>query len=424
MANRYFGQAPLGIPQPVRASPPSPSQASLPPAAPIAQRLANRQPVRASSFIAPTSNREALTFSKRFPIETVLQAGGMNGAPIMATNLNGAPIAIDPMARPGSLGFMNMDTSVSARHRAQQALGALIDAGVPVSGDYTDAIRNAAGFAFGPKRLPKQGYSAASYSYPAKQMVVGATLAGNPIINPQPTRASSPNAPKFVTRGGGQGPRGQISSSPSEDRRRLISTLMGLSAIDYSGIDYTRISTGAFGIGADKEDGVVCTNEQTCRDVKVIRVRKALAAAGKPVTDDAIMFYGASKWNSISTLTGVIQQTWNDRFLQNKRLNDDNYASGFAKWANDFVTSKQSEAEEAAKKKAQELADKAGGGGGGGGSTQPPIVFKPVIPGFTVITPGGGAPAPQQPAAGGLSPVTIGVGVAALAAVAFIATRK
>jgi hypothetical protein len=48
----------------------------------------------------------------------------------------------------------------------------------------------------------------------------------------------------------------------------------------------------------------------------------------------------------------------------------------------------------------------------------------PIIdPNFRIIT-GGGAPAPQQPAAGGLSPVTIGVGVAALAAVAFIATRK
>jgi hypothetical protein len=275
--------------------------------------------------------------------------------------------------------------------------------------------------------MPKQGFMAASYSYPAQQMVIGATLAGTPIVNAAPVPASPMSAPRLVTRAGGQGPRGQISSSPSEDRRRLISTLMGLGslgAIDYSGIDYTRISTGVGGYGADKEDGVTCKDDQTCREVKVIRVRKALAAAGKPVTDDAIMFYGASKWNSISTLTGVIQQTWNDRFLQNKRLNDDNYASGFAKWANDFVTAKGDEAAKAALDKAKELADKAGGGGGGG-STQPPIVFKPVIPGFRVVTPGGGAAAPQQPSVGGgLSTgamVGIGVGIAALA---FVALRK
>lgn len=420
MANRYFGDVPAVIPQEVRASPPSPSQANVPPPAPTAQQLARKKPVRASPLLPPGTIQAGLMANSRMPVAAVLQ--GMHvGSTIIprATNINGAPVMVSEVERPGSLGNMNIDTSVSARHRAQQKLGALIADGSPVSGNYTDAIRNAAGFAFGPKRMPKQGYAAASYSYPAKQMVVGATLAGTPIVNAAPVPASPMSAPRLVTRAGGQGPRGQISSSPSEERRRLLSTLMGLGAIDYSGIDYTRISTGTFGIGADKEDGVTCTNEQTCREVKVIRVRKALAAAGKPITDDAIMFYGASKWNSISTLTGVISQTWDDRFLQNRRLNDDNYASGFAKWANDFVTSKQSEAEEAAKRKAEELARGGGGapapapapGGGGGGITLGPIVRG----GFRVITPGAPAPSTRPPSEEGMGTgAKVGIAAAAL----------
>ena len=422
MANRYFGQAPLAIPQPVRASPPSPSQASLPPAAPIAKRLANRQPVRASSFIAPTSNREALTFSKRFPIETVLQAGGMNGAPIMATNLNGAPIAIDPMARPGSLGFMNMDTSVSARHRAQQALGALIDNGVPVSGDYTDAIRNAAGFAFGPKRLPKQGYAAASYSYPAKQMVVGATLAGNPIINPQPTRASSPNAPKFVTRGGSI--RGQISSSPSEDRRRLISTLQGLAAAEFRE-DSTHIYADSDWFkntppGASRPNymGVSCLrnvsgdNNANQTFGSSCTLSAAAAAAWAKWADDTFPGPAGAEYRRIAKLVPEIAPAppWSVVGRAQRGLPQD--------WES---VAKAAKAEiEKRRAAAQQPAVPAPAPSSGS------LRIGPIIdPSFRIIT-GGGAPAPQQPAAGGsaLSPVTIGVGVAALAAVAFIATRK
>jgi hypothetical protein len=223
---RPFGDAPIDLAQDVRASPPSPSQANLPPPGASAQQLANRQPVRASPRMPPRVVNRG-TFQK-VPVTAILQGGGMNGAPIQATNINGAPVMVDPMNRPGSLAAVNMDTSVSAQVRGAKMLGALRADGVQVSNDYTDAIRNAAGFAFGPKRMPKQGFMAASYSYPAQQMVVGATLAGTPIVNPQPTRGASPAAaPKLVTRGG---IRGQISSSPSEDRRRLLSTLQGLAA--------------------------------------------------------------------------------------------------------------------------------------------------------------------------------------------------
>jgi hypothetical protein len=231
MAYRYFGDVPAVIPQEVRASPPSPSQANVPPPAPSAQQLVRRRPVRASPLLPPGTIQAGLMANSRMPVAAVLQ--GMHvGSTIIprATNINGAPVMVSEVERPGSLGNMNIDTSVSARHRAQQKLGALIADGSPVSGNYTDAIRNAAGFAFGPKRMPRQGYSAASYSYPAQQMVIGATLAGTPIVNAAPVPASPMSAPRLVTRAGGQGPRGQINSSPSEARRRLISTLQGIGA--------------------------------------------------------------------------------------------------------------------------------------------------------------------------------------------------
>lgn len=224
MPYRPFGEAPIDLAQEVRASPPSPSQASLPPPAPSAEQLARRVPVRAAPRMPPRVVNRG-TFQK-VPVTAILQAGGMNGAPIQATNINGAPVMVDPLDRPGSLAAVHMDTSVSAQVRGAKALGALRADGVQVSGDYTDAIRNAAGFAFGPKRMPRQGFAAASYSYPAKQMVVGATLAGTPIVNKVPVPGASPApAPKLVTR---RGIRGQISSSPSEERRRLLSTLQGL----------------------------------------------------------------------------------------------------------------------------------------------------------------------------------------------------
>lgn len=243
---RPFGDAPVQLAQEVRASPPSPAQANLPPPGASAQQLARKMPVRAAPRSPPREVNRG-TFQK-VPIQMILQAGGMNGAPIQASNINGAPIVVDPLNRPGSLAAVNMDTSVSAQVRASKKLGALRADGVQVSGDYTDAIRNAAGFAFGPPRLPKQGFAAASYSYPAKQMVVGATLAGKPIVNPMPSRGASPSAaPKLVTRGG---IRGQISSSPSEERRRLLSTLQGLAGSpDFTWVGEGVKSTDDYGKG-------------------------------------------------------------------------------------------------------------------------------------------------------------------------------
>ena len=496
MANRYFGQAPLAIPQPVRASPPSASQASLPPAAPVAQRLANRHPVRASSFIAPTSNREALTFSKRFPIETVLQAGGMNGAPIQATNINGAPVMVSNYERPGSLGNMNIDTSVSARHRAEKQLGALIADGSPVSGDYTDAIRNAAGFAFGPKRMPKQGYAAASYSYPAQQMVIGATLAGTPIVNAAPVPASPMSAPRLVTRGGGQGPRGQISSSPSEARRRLISTLQGIGAspsavFDTAGWDVnikTFFDSAADNVPADARESVRAVIK-TIVDLPYVPwdyISKNIGASKLGVGPLSIdlppafraafvrwaykMLWGAEP--SPAKLAAGIRASRNvnnraELFVS--ALNIANYLKSpfFDPAAKDPIAAKSELAaiykavlgceisaarleewwavlpiwmgqqtpatpEQFSKFLADNRTDESkkgcsapaappSGGGGGGGITLGPII----MPGFRVVTPGGGAAAPQQPSAGGgLSTgamVGIGVGIAALA---FVALRK
>ena len=218
---RPQGGAPIVLAQEVRASPPNPSAAIKG----GAERILRPPKIRAARINAPrTINRG--TF-QTVPVAAILQGGGMAGAPIAVTQMNGAPIAVAPVGSGYINGLgANADTSVSGQIRAKKAL---MDMGVPVSGDYTDAIRQAAGFAFGPKRMPKQGYAAASYSYPAQQMVVGSTLSGQPIVAPpSDPRPPARVAPRLVTRGG---IRGQISSSPSEERRRLLSTLQGLGAV-------------------------------------------------------------------------------------------------------------------------------------------------------------------------------------------------
>lgn len=402
-----LGEAPIVLAQP------APGASLTPPSSPS---LLNRRPVRVAPLSPPREVSRG-TF-QRAPVAAVLQGGGMNGI---------AGLAAAPSVSGGGLESVNVDKSVSAQQRAKKAIEGNT---APIAGDYTDAIRNAAGFAFGPKRMPGQGFAAASYSYPSKQMIVGATLAGVPIVAP-PARPPMPNmsAPNLVTKGG---IRGQISSSPSEDRRKMLSTLMGLGAIDYSGIDYTKISTGTFGFGADKEDDVTCTNEGTCREVKVIRVRKALAAAGKPVTDDAINFYGATKYNSIATLTGLINATWSS-FLQNRKLDDVHYAGAFAQWVNNLVTSKQADAERIAAEKARQLASGGSGGGapatGGGGSGVQLYIRPPtgqVMPGT------GGQQAysytpPPQPAKKMNTALIVGgavAGVALLGGIAYFAMKK
>lgn len=221
---------PIGIPQEVRASPPNPSSA----AAQGAGQIAVPHPLRASHVLPPKNNRQAVAWSTPFPVASVLQGLGST----LINPVNPASIVTRPMN--GLSAASNIDTSVSAQARAKRAI---MGTGGPIVGDYTDAIRNAAGFAFGPPRMPGQGYMASSYSYPSQAMVIGAALAGtdpvtiqplngNPMVNPQPVMAAPmATAPRLVTRSHGQGPRGQISTSPSEDRRRMLSTLQGLGAL-------------------------------------------------------------------------------------------------------------------------------------------------------------------------------------------------
>lgn len=220
--------SPLPIQQPVPASSPAPWNN------PANMVLKRPQSPAAAHLRPPMNNREALRWGRPMPLVSVLQGMPVQvqtlaGAPTQVQPLSGAPLAVSTVGYAGSLANINVDTSVSAQVRAAKRLGALVDAGVPVTGDYTDAIRNAAGFAFGPPRLPGQGYAAASYSYPSKQMVVGATLAGTPIVSPPPRLG----LPKLVMRPGM--PERVISSSPSEDRKRILSTLMGLGALDERG---------------------------------------------------------------------------------------------------------------------------------------------------------------------------------------------
>lgn len=216
--------APEVIPQEIRASPPNPSGA-------WAKNVLRDKPVRAASPRNPRSIKAALRSQRPVRPATVFQAGGLSSAPLMVEIENPAGLASRPMN--GLSKASNVDTSVSARVRSQKSLR---DAGVPVTGDYYDAIRQAAGFSFGPKRMPGQGFAAASYSYPSRQMVIGATLSGTPLVNAVPPRASqlSPR-PRFATRSGGEGPRYQMITSPSDDRRKMLSTLMGLGAMDESG---------------------------------------------------------------------------------------------------------------------------------------------------------------------------------------------
>lgn len=216
--------APLPIPQRQNDVPYAPWKI------PAYKKLVRPQPVKAAHTKPPANNRQALDWGKPMPLVSVLQGmpvqvQALAGAPTQVQPLSGAPIAVSTVGFAGSLANMNVDTSVSAQVRAAKQLGALIDNGVPVSGDYTDAIRNAAGFAFGPPRLPGQGYAAASYSYPSKAMVVGATLAGAPIVAPPPRLGP----PKLVMRPGL--PERVISSSPSEDRKRILSTLQGMTDV-------------------------------------------------------------------------------------------------------------------------------------------------------------------------------------------------
>lgn len=202
---------PISNVQEVRASPPSPSAMGP-------RTLANKRHPRGAGPGAPSSNAAAVRRGRPFPTSAVLSGLG-------------SPASID--------------TSVSAKTRATKAL---MDMGVPVTGDYTDAIRQSAGFAFGPKRMPKQGFAASDYSYPSRQMVVGATLAGTPIVAPAPP----PSRPTITKR---PGMPLSVGLSPSEDRRRMLSTLQGLAG----GLGYVakQVSAGKWALtgGTNEKKG-------------------------------------------------------------------------------------------------------------------------------------------------------------------------
>lgn len=244
--NRGLGETPVTIPQEVRASPPNPS--------PMAAAIVKPQPVRASPLAAPRSNRQGIQTARPFPIAAVLQ--GLGDAPQVVAQpvASSAPTVADaaaaarlrrpqvprasPLLPPGSIqqGLSTLrpfpvasvfqagglsaappvaierlnaaatqtsrpDDSVSAQSRAARA--AIMAAGVPVVGNYTSQIRSDAG-GFAPPRMPRQGYMASGYSYPSQKMLIGATLAGRPVA---------------------------VISSPSEDRKRILSGLMGLGAV-------------------------------------------------------------------------------------------------------------------------------------------------------------------------------------------------
>lgn len=154
------------------------------------------------------------------------------------------------------------DTSLAAVVRAQRD-SFLVDDGMQVAGDYTDAIRKQAGGRISPPEMPPVGYSAAFYSYPSDAMRTGAAL-GRMVRpraasftssrKPLPTASFWPGAfvtarpdsinrtlitnkpvpmPRETVRGVRREMRrdGIVTSSPSTDRRRSLTTLMGLGGV-------------------------------------------------------------------------------------------------------------------------------------------------------------------------------------------------
>lgn len=190
---------------------------------------------------------------------------GMAPVPPVGTFLQGGPVMVEGQ------------TSLAAAVRAQKD-GFLVDDGVQVAGDYTDAIRAEAGGGIAPPSMPKVGYSAAGYNYPSAAMRTGAALGSvrrglptasfdlgavsraAPVVDRHtkkqqeeqrlreeiarrqreadarrraglrgmnlnlPARVPPPQFPSW---------QGDIDfNSPSETRRAMISTLMGLGALD------------------------------------------------------------------------------------------------------------------------------------------------------------------------------------------------
>jgi hypothetical protein len=156
----------------------------------------------------------------------------------------------------GAMPTASGSTSVSDMVRAQRE-GYLMADGVQVAGDYTTEIRAQKGGIAAP-RMPSVGFPASqSYKYPSRKMITGAALAATPEARdftssrrPLPTASFNPgafvmsrpdslnnslvvNRPVAMPSVRDLYPRGSTyaemsSASPSDERRRNLSTLLGL----------------------------------------------------------------------------------------------------------------------------------------------------------------------------------------------------
>lgn len=189
----------------------------------------------------------------RFQIESQMRALAVSPTSNSAAELyRRAPINSFLGAMPTAAG----STSVSDLVRAQRE-GFLMADGVQVAGDYTTEIRAQKGGIAAP-RMPKVGFPAAqSYKYPSRKMITGAALAATPEARdftatrrPLPTASFNPgafvmsrpdslnntlivNEPVRMPSVRDLYPRGSTyaemtSASPADERRRNLSTLLGL----------------------------------------------------------------------------------------------------------------------------------------------------------------------------------------------------
>lgn len=189
----------------------------------------------------------------RFQIESQMRALTSAPSSNQAAELyRRAPINSFLSASPMAAG----STSVADMVRAQRE-GFLMADGVQVAGDYTTEIRAEKGGIAAP-RMPRVGFPAAqSYKYPSRKMITGAALAATPEARdftssrqPLPTASFNPGAfvmsrpdslnnSLVVNRTVAMPsvrdlyPRGSTyaemtSASPADERRRNMSTLLGL----------------------------------------------------------------------------------------------------------------------------------------------------------------------------------------------------
>lgn len=176
--------------------------------------------------------------------------------PASPSNFIRPPVGTTLAANPAKM--TDKGESVSDRVKRMRD-GFLVADGVQVAGDYDTVIRAAKGGIPAPRTSKVGSFAQQSYKYPSQKMVTGAALAGGPMLTKTrgmlPTSQFNPGA--FVAaRPDSQGnnlltndpvsmPRERIpkarqalvENSPSEYRRKSISTLMGLGGVAKTGID-------------------------------------------------------------------------------------------------------------------------------------------------------------------------------------------